>query len=251
MTDSNAPECEGAQVPGAKAPRAGTSKEYLLYRLEKDRHVELLAAVKAGKLSVHSAAIEANIIKRPEPLGIGSSSRRQKREWALRHSKLSHAETMSLWLGEDPYNPAFPDDDSRRAAWVENRDYLMAVCCVHPGGRPDAWWSFESPVPRPKDDAYCAAALWEVDGLLDDIERAALEAEWRRQFDKAQASDFAYCTSDPENWLKGAPARRAHYKWCGLPRALVRQWSAERRRSRRIIKKLADEAQEPPAPPVI
>ena len=59
-------------------------------------------------------------------------------------------------------------------------------------------------------------------GLLQEDERAELVAEWREQFEKAQAAGFWFCLGSGRS-LKGAPARRAHYKWADIPPKLVRQ----------------------------
>jgi len=46
-----------------------------------------------------------------------------------------------------------------------------------------------------------------------------------------------------------AAAKRAHYAWADIPRALVKQWRAEYRRRQKAIRKLEADAakQEPPA----
>ena len=153
---------------------------------------------------------------------------------------LDHWQQTSLWLGEDPNHHAFESEAERCAAWIKHRDYFMATCYDHPGGRCAAWWDYESPIRRPKDENYCAAALWEVDGLLDDEERSALEKMWREYFDQAQVPEFTYHTGHGR--LEGAKARAAYYRWSGIPRTLVKQWRAERRRSARTIRELEKEA---------
>jgi hypothetical protein len=159
-----------------------------------------------------------------------------------RRLSLNHWQELDLWLGTNLARPAFPSDAARRAAWFRHRDHLMAVCCDAPGARCDAWWSYESPVPRPRDDAYCAAALWEANAL-GDIERGELEKIWRGYFETAQRRDFAFCAGS--HWLHGAAARRAHYAWAGISKPLVKRWASERRRNMRAIKRLEAEGGAP------
>jgi len=151
-----------------------------------------------------------------------------------RRGRLSADQEMSLWLGEAAHRPpAFRDDAERRELWFRHRDRLLALFGHH-GRRPIAWWEFEAPIPWPSYDNQ-EAALFEV-GLLSDAERNALLAEWRRQFERAQEPGFVHCIghlrpSDTfASWLKGAAAKRAHYAWAGIPRSLVREWTAARRR---------------------
>jgi hypothetical protein len=145
---------------------------------------------------------------------------------------LSHDQEMSLWLGDHPYRPAFGSEQQRRAAWVRHRDRLMAAWAKH-GKRPAGWWDYESPVPYPRDPDYDAATLFEAQ-LLADGERAELIAEWRYQFDRAQEPGFSFCIGHAKpsdtfaSWLEGAAAKRAHYRWAGIPRSLLTQWTAER-----------------------
>jgi hypothetical protein len=151
---------------------------------------------------------------------------------------------MSLeWGGE----PAFETDEERREAWEQHCDRLMAQC--DDGWRPQAWWDFDAPFPRPRDSNYAKAALWEA-GLLFAEEAAMLEARWREKFDRAQAPDFQFCTGhDPKRncaaWLNGDAARRAHYRWAGIPHALIKRWSRQRGRT---LRRLANAPAPSPAP---
>ena len=148
----------------------------------------------------------------------------------LRH-RLSGWEQLSLEYGEANHRPGFRDEDARRAAWIRHRDWLMARC--RHGRRPEAWWDFEAPIARPDDFDYEKAQLWEAN-LLTPEERAELEAEWREDFEAAQTPDFWLCVGPGEH-LTGAVARHAHYRDRGIPRALIKRWSAERRRRAKTI----------------
>jgi hypothetical protein len=67
-------------------PKPGSNRAYLLYRLERDGHRELLAAVHGRRLSAYAAAEAAGIIKRPPPPGgvsVGSGNQRRRRDWAI------------------------------------------------------------------------------------------------------------------------------------------------------------------------
>src|SRR5262249_46508302 len=76
---------------------------------------------------------------------------------------------------------------------------------------------------------------------LSETELAEVIAEWREEYEKANEPNFGYCTG--HGWLRGEAAKRARYRWAGIPPALVKKWDAERRRRAKTIRKLA----EPPA----
>jgi hypothetical protein len=81
---------------------------------------------------------------------------------------------------------------------------------------------------------YETAALWEA-GLLDEKEVAEAEASWREHFKRAHEPSFQYCIGHAKpgdtfaTWIKGAEARRAHYRWAGIPKALIRKWTKNAR----------------------
>jgi hypothetical protein len=128
-------------------------------------------------------------------------SMRQRRQ-------LSADQELDLWLG--PYIPdAFASDDERRAAWFRDRDRVAALF-YRPGRRLMAWWQYEAPIPWPGLERQ-ASALYEA-GLLGESERLELEAEWRREFARGETAE--------------------------IPRELVKQWKAERRRQVKTIRKL-------------
>jgi hypothetical protein len=70
-------------MPSDRRPRPGTSRAYLLDRLERAGEVELLAAVEAGSLSAFAAAVEAGIVRRPVPNGRGSTNMAKRRAFAI------------------------------------------------------------------------------------------------------------------------------------------------------------------------
>lgn len=173
---------------------------------------------------------------------------------------LSFSEEMSLEFGDlAGQQGPFESEEDREAAWERHRDYLMARFCQH-GARPRGWWDYEAPklgIRRPRDRDYEKATLWET-GQLFESEVAALERRWREDFDQAQAADFSFCTgNDPVRrcavWVKGAEARRAQYKWSGIPDSLVERWSKQRGRTiRKLARPRPKRAPSPapsPAPP--
>jgi hypothetical protein len=89
-------------------------------------------------------------------------------------------------------------------------------------------------------------------GLFADAEREFLLRRWRKDFEKAQADNFQHCIGHARKgdtfatWLKGDAAREAHYAWAGVPRSLLKKWTAERRRQDRTVRKLR-ETMLPPA----
>jgi hypothetical protein len=111
-----------------------------------------------------------------------------------------------------------------------------------------AWWDYESPIPYPGRD-YAAATLYEA-GLLTEGEISELTARWREDFERAQEPGFGLCIgfakpSDPvATWLEGNAARRAHYRWAGIPRDLLKRWTAQHRHRSKTIREL-EEAAEP------
>jgi hypothetical protein len=166
--------------------------------------------------------------------------------------RLSHEEELSLRYGDLPSRPAFAGDEERRAGWFHQRDRLLQHCSG--GQRPAGWWDFESPVPYPRDRDYAAATLWE-NGLLTSTEVTELTAKWREDFERAQQPGFTYCVGFAKpgdtvaTWLEGAAARRAHYRWAGIPRSLLKEWRTQRRRLGRTVRELEEATTSPePAP---
>jgi hypothetical protein len=66
--------------------------------------------------------------------------------------------------------------------------------------------------------------LYEI-GELSDDEIEALMPDWRRHFERSHEPNFAYCAGGPGSWIEGAPARRALYRWAGIPRDFLKQWT--------------------------
>ena len=178
---------------------------------------------------------------------------------------LSFSEEMSLEFGDIAGEQGpFRNEEVRRVAWEQNRDYLMTRFSHH-GSRPRGWWDYEAPklgISRPRDRDYEKATLWET-GQLFETEATALERRWREDFDKAQEADFMFCTgNDPvkrcATWVKGAEARRKMYEWSGIPHALLERWSKQRTKTiRKLTKpppqtppKSAPTTSAPPAPSV-
>jgi hypothetical protein len=159
--------------------------------------------------------------------GIGSHS------LSVRHpGRLDHEQELSLHYGDLPGRPAFASDEARREAWLYHRDRLLAE--YRHGRRPLAWWAYGSSLPWPGLD-HERSALYAA-GVLAEEERRELEVGWRREFEKAQASDF-WLALGPGRFLKGAPARRAHYRWADVPLELVKEWTTQRRRQSRTIRR--------------
>jgi hypothetical protein len=124
-----------------------------------------------------------------------------------------------------------------KAAPVRHRERLMGMF-ARSGKRPMGWWDYEAEIAYPGYERE-QSTLYDA-GLLDEEEKAELEAKWRYYFDEAQGSGFTYCTG--HSWLKGAAARRRHYAWADISRSLTKRWRAERRRT---IRKLESNAGEP------
>jgi hypothetical protein len=159
----------------------------------------------------------------------------KRRRNKARDRALGVDERWSLVLGEASWRLAFHTEAERREAWERHREHLLER--EHAGRRPAAWWDYDSPIPRPSCRDDDARALYEA-GLLSADEVAALMPEWRRHYERSHDPRFGY-TLGPGEILYGAPARRALYKWAGMPRELIRKWDAERARRTKTIRKLA------------
>jgi len=122
--------------------------------------------------------------------------------------------------------------------WVKHKDQIMAW--TRAGSRPEEWWAYEKQMPQPCDLGDERITLFEM-AELTETELAELMPEWREEYEKANEPNFSYCTG--HGWLRGEAAKRAQYRWAGIPPALIRKWDAECRRRAKTIRKLA----EPPA----
>jgi hypothetical protein len=172
--------------------------------------------VLAGGISPHRAAIACGFRKQPG---------RRPKPRPVDPSELTRAQEMELWLGASDSGSSFADEMQRRTAWFRHRGRLMGYWGCH-GKRPQAWWLYEAPVELyyPGPD-YERSTLFEF-GLLAETERAELLANWRREFNRANAPGFFYCAGAGK-FLDGEEARAAHYRWADIPDTLVEEWSAE------------------------
>jgi hypothetical protein len=152
-------------------------------------------------------------------------------------SRITADQELHLWMGGGPSgNPQqFASAETRRAAWQLHRGRLVGVLPSAPGRRPQAWWEYEASIAWPGYDRE-RSTLYAA-GLLGEEEKAALEAEWRREFERGCDPDFVLCLG-PDEHLTDAAARRALYRWADIPRQLVRQWTAERKRAAQTIHEL-------------
>ena len=145
---------------------------------------------------------------------------------------LTLSELQELWLGANPSQGShFRTREELVAAWEAGRAVVMRLWGSH-GRRPMAWWEFDAgELKHPGYDRE-RSTLWKA-GVLSDVETIDLMAEWRREFEKAQAPDFTLNNGDAE-LLKGDCARAAHYAHHDIPRELIRRWekTARRRRAR-------------------
>jgi len=160
---------------------------------------------------------------------------------------------MSLELGFDPGYGAYSTWEEYRAVWELHRARFMTR--FDWGIRPQAWWDFEAPklgVQQPREYEYEKATLWE-NGLLTPAEIVQLEKHWREHFDHANEPGwYGHCIGHAKKgdtfatWLHGEDGRRAHYKWAGIPHALIKKWTAHKRRAK-TIRKLEEPTVEPSA----
>jgi hypothetical protein len=156
--------------------------------------------------------------------------------------ELTHDQTMILLYGYDPrWSSAFCTEEEYQEAWMRNRERILAS--YRHGRRPQAWWVLEAPIEYPGYDRE-QSVLFET-GLLDEVEAAELAAWWREQYERAWSAHFFHCDG-PGRIFEGAIARRKHYKWADIPRSLLKEWTAERRRRGKTIRNLEPSSQPTP-----
>jgi hypothetical protein len=102
------------------------------------------------------------------------------------------------------------------------------------GRRLIEWWLYERQTQQP---AHRAAALYAM-GELAGAELDAVMRDWRQHYEHALGCDNFSDNGGADGWLQGAAARRAYYGWAGIPRDVVRQWDAVRRRQAKVIRDL-------------
>lgn len=220
---------DNSSSPRTNGRNLGTGRAYLLDRLAREGHTEWLKRIEAGEVSAFSVAVHLGWAKRP-PTKYGEHSNQAKRRRRLlsRDTELTHGQEMELWLGPSHRGSVFRSSEEAETAWLMHRERLMAAWAKH-GRRPAGWWAFEAPFARPDHDVE-RSALWEAD-LLSEEERAELELDWKREFDRAQRRGFWYCNG-PGDFFEGKKARAAHYQWADIPERLIREWTAQRRRTK-------------------
>jgi hypothetical protein len=64
-----------------------------------------------------------------------------------------------------------------------------------------------------------------IRSVLTDGERERVLRRWLMRYADAQVPNFVYFTG--EVWLANEAAKRAHYRWAGIPPRLVDEWTAE------------------------
>jgi len=218
----------------------GTSKAYIVDRLRRENQTALLAAVEVGTITAMAAAVELGWVKRPP--GMGGSTHKAKRIQhqlqAITGEGLSAGEAMELQYGPNPSaGSLFSSREHLERAWQRARERLLTIS--NPGRRPLAFYEFEFDGHRPPYDTE-RSVLWRK-GLLSADEKVALEAEWKAEFERAQAPDFTLNDGSDE-MLVGDCARAAYYRWEDIPRELVKRWTAARRRRGRQQRASLEEA---------
>jgi hypothetical protein len=132
---------------------------------------------------------------------------------------------------KDDFPAPWEDRPISLERWRRHRETMMRN--QYPGSRPEEWWLYERQMQQPSHQAAALYAMGELAGAeLDRVMR-----DWRQAYEHALGPGFSYDTGG--GWLQGAAARRAHQRWAGIPRELVKQWDAERRRQAKVIRKLA------------
>lgn len=107
--------------------------------------------------------------------------------------------------------------------WLRHRERMLAT--GHPGRRPPEWWRYHKKLPQPRDLGDEEIALFEM-GELSEAEIAALMPGWRREFRRSMGKDFFY-TDGPGRFLEGEQARKLHWRWAGIPAAVLERLAKE------------------------
>ena len=208
----------------------GTSKAYICKRLEQEGETALLAAVRDGRITALTAAVELGWVQRPSLMG-GSVNRAKKRQHQLQAiaGELSPGAKMELWLGPNPSGSYFSSREELVQAWETHQDEIMARW-GRGGRRPAGFYEFVWDGPRPPYDQE-RSTLWRA-GVLSVDEKVALEREWKVDFEKAHRPDFFHHTG--REVLHGDAAVQAHLRWADVPRELVKRWTAALQRRGRV-----------------
>ena len=157
-------------------------------------------------------------------------------------ARLTHLQMMELWLGSRSDGSSFESDAHRREAWFCNRDRIMELWGCH-GKRPMAWWLYESPFRSRRHPGFAheRSILYEFSNILSVEERAELEAEWRKEFDRSWDEHFFFCAG-PDKIYSGDDARWQHWLFVDLPPPLLDKFMAERQRRGRTVRELRQES---------
>jgi len=229
--------------PATQRRQQGNSRAYLIGRLKRSNQADLAAAVEAGTVSAFAAAVQCGLAKRPpSKAAVTHQARKRKiRLQAIAGGGLSNGEMMELWLGPSLNGSLFNSRQELEQAWKQHRDEIMARW-GRQGRRPQIWWELEAPALGLKWPGYFNEQSYLYDaGALAAEEKAELERAWEMEFERAQAPDFTLNDGSGEI-LTGDRARGAHYEHHDIPTALVKRWTAARRRRERRSAPLVEEA---------
>jgi hypothetical protein len=96
------PRTRGQQTADKRL--SGVRRGYVLARLERDGRQDLADAIRAGRVSAYTVAVELGWTERPQPIGTGSVNAAKRRQHQLRRlpglsnagDRLSSEQTMEL-----------------------------------------------------------------------------------------------------------------------------------------------------------
>ena len=133
---------------------------------------------------------------------------------------------------KDDFPAPWEDSPISLERWRRHRETMMRN--QYPGSRPEEWWLYERQTQQPSHQAAALYAMGELAGAeLDQV-----MGEWRQTYEHALRSGFSY-NNGAGGWREGGAARRAYYRWAGIPPDVVRKWDIERRRQAKVIRTLA------------
>jgi hypothetical protein len=131
----------------AKIMPSGGRRDYILARLERDGRHDLASAIREGRVSALTIAVELGWTKRPEALGTGSSNAARRRHFQLKTlagDGLDSNQMQEFWLGPSHNGSYFGSREELEQAWEANRDEVMRLFANN-GRRPQAWWCLDAP----------------------------------------------------------------------------------------------------------
>ena len=149
--------------------------------------------------------------------------------------RLPFQQENSLRYGELTDRPAFSDDEAHAkspgSSTAIGSYSIAAAASARLAGRTTTVRSRIRAIPTTRRRPCKRPSCWL---------RARLPSSWPAGGASSSAHRILGSCCAGAIWLKGEAARKAHLKWAGVPRALIRKWTSQRRRRSRTVRKLVE-----------